>query len=33
VPAWWITPTAVLMLLGVSVRRSARPRNEPTASD
>jgi len=33
VPAWWITPTAVLILLGVSVRRSARPRNEPTGSD
>jgi hypothetical protein len=33
VPAWWITPAAVLILLGASVRRSARPRNEPTGSD
>jgi hypothetical protein len=32
VPAWWITPAAVLILLGVSVRRKARSRNEPTGS-
>jgi hypothetical protein len=33
VPAWWITPAAVLILLAGSVRRNARPRNGPTGSD
>lgn len=27
VPAWWVTPVAVVMLLGASVHRAARSRN------
>ncbi|MDT4950830.1 MAG: hypothetical protein QOD36_3186 [Mycobacterium sp.] len=27
VPAWWIMPVAVVILLGASVRRAARSRN------
>jgi hypothetical protein len=27
VPAWWITPVAVVILLGAAVRRAARSRN------
>jgi hypothetical protein len=27
VPAWWVTPVAVVMLLAASVRRAARSRN------
>jgi hypothetical protein len=33
VPAWWITPASVLILLAGSVRRSARTRNGPAGSD
>jgi hypothetical protein len=27
IPAWWVTPVAVVMLLALSVRRAARSRN------